>query len=348
MAESTDEKKKPKKTLPIIFGIIIISGTVYGIIKYIYALHHEVTDDAQIENDISPVIARVAGYVSKINFEENQPVSKGDTLIILDDHDLKIKVRQAEASLQMASAGINVVDANVATAKAAKQTAVAGVESAQVKARKASQDYSHYENLVKETAVSQQQFENSKADKDNAAALLNAALGTQTAEDAKIEAAKKQIPVAESFVAQKRADLDYAKLQLSYAYIIAPTSGFASRKNVQPGQYVNAGSPLFAIVSDSGAYIIANFKETQLTNMKKGQPVEIMVDAFPDTTLAGHVYAFSPATGAKFSLLPPDNATGNFVKVVQRIPVKILIDGGKAIKNKLIAGMSVKVAVKTD
>jgi membrane fusion protein (multidrug efflux system) len=134
---------------------------------------------------------------------------------------------------------------------------------------------------------------------------------------------------------------------LSYSIIIAPVSGHVSRKNIQPGQLVNAGSPLFAIVSDEDTYIIANFKETQLENMVAGQPVEINVDAFTDTILTGKIFSFAAATGAKFSLLPPDNATGNFVKVVQRIPVRISIDAGKEIKERLRPGMSVKVSVKT-
>ena len=173
-------------------------------------------------------------------------------------------------------------------------------------------------------------------------------MGQLSSEEAKIEAVKKQIAVSGSNVAQKKADLDYTNLQLSYSVIISPARGFVSRKNVQPGQLVNAGAPLFAIVSDEDIYIIANFKETQLMKMEKGQPVEIKVDAFPDTLLDGEINTFSAATGAKFSLLPPDNATGNFVKVVQRVPVKILIKTGKEMKAKLRPGMSVKVDVKVD
>lgn len=346
--ENNEIKKKPKKPLPIIFGLIILSGAIWGISKYIYAKHHEVTDDAQIESDISPVLTRVTGYVGKINFEDNQFVKEGDTLIILDDRDLKIKVLQAEAAYEMAAAGTLVVHANISTAIAALQTAKAGVESARVHVWKTTQDFKHYQNLLNETAISQQQFENSKEEKESADAQLNVALGQQNSEESKIEAAKKQVAVSASYVAQKKADLDFAKLQLSYSFIIAPANGYVSRKNVQPGQLVNAGSPLFAIVSDEGIYIIANFKETQLMKMENGQPVEIKVDAFPDTILKGEINTFSAATGAKFSLLPPDNATGNFVKVVQRVPVKILINTGKEMKTKLRPGMSVKVFVKVD
>lgn len=346
--ENTEEKKKTKKTLPIIFGIVILTGALWGISKYFYSLHHEVTDDAQIESDISPVLARVSGYVNKINFEDNQFVKEGDTLLMLDDRELKIKELQAEAAYKMALAGISVVHSNISTAIASLKTANAGIESARVRVWKTTQDFNHYQNLLNETAISGQQFETAKADKENSDAQLNIALGQKYLEEAKIESAKKQIAVAESNVAQKKADLDFAQLQHSYSYIIAPVSGNVSHKNVQYGQLVNAGSALFAIVSDQGIYIIANFKETQLMKIEKGQSVEIKVDAFPDSLLKGEINTFSAATGAKFSLLPPDNATGNFVKVVQRIPVKILIHTGKEMQAKLRPGMSVKVSVMLD
>jgi membrane fusion protein (multidrug efflux system) len=147
-------------------------------------------------------------------------------------------------------------------------------------------------------------------------------------------------------VTLKHADLDYAKLQLSYATIIAPASGLASKKSIQPGQLVNAGANLFAIVSNNSVYVVANFKETQLEQMQKGNSVEVIVDAYPNTKLEGTIDNFSAATGAKFSLLPPDNATGNFVKVIQRVPVKIILKNSEALKDKLRPGMSVKVSVK--
>ncbi len=346
--ENNEEKKPKKKIMPVILGLIILSGAVYGISKYRYSLHHEVTDDAQIEGDINPVIARVAGYVKQINFEENQFVEKGDTLVTLDDQDLQIKMQQAEAALENAEATVLVAEANANAASAGLQTSKSGVEAAKVKAWKSAQDFNRYQNLLNDTAITQQQFESAKAEKEGSEAQLNVALGQQSSSGVMIAAAEKQVAVARSLVAQRKADLNYAKLQLSYASIVAPVSGFASRKNIQPGQLVNAGSPLFAIVTDTGVYIIANFKETQLTKMQKDQPVEIKVDAYPDTTISGKVYGFSPATGAKFSLLPPDNATGNFVKVVQRLPVKILIDAGKELKERLRPGMSVKVAVAID
>lgn len=337
-----------KKMLPVILAIIVIASLAFGISKYIYAQHHEDTDDAQIDNDISPVLARVSGYVNEIRFEDNQKVNKGDTLIKLDDRDLQIKVEQALAALENAKAGISVSNANVSSAMANIETTKANVEAAKVRVWKATQDFTRYQNLMAEHSVTQQQFDIAKAEKETAEAGLQTALKQQQATVMQGKSTQELVSASQSVIAQRQADVDFAKLQLSYACIIAPASGVASRKNVQPGQLVNAGTPLFAIVNDENIYVIANFKETQLTKMHEGLSVEVIADAFPKNKMQGTVYRFSAATGAKFSLLPPDNATGNFVKVVQRIPVKIKLTGDKEVLARLRPGMSVGVSVNLD
>ena len=321
--ESEKNTTPKKKILPVILALIVIASVAFGISKYVYSQHHEDTDDAQIDSDISPVIARVAGYVNEIQFEDNQHVNKGDTLIKLDDRDLQIKVQQAEAALANASANVPVAKANVVTAEANQSTAKTAIDAAKIRVWKATQDMNRYTNLIADKSVTQQQFDAVKAEKESAEAALQTTIKQQQATTAQIGSVQQMIAVANSSLQQRQADVDYAKLQLSYATIIAPASGLASKKNVQSGQLVNAGTPLLSIVSDENIYVIANFKETQLTKMKEGLAVEIKTDAFPDENIEGTIYRFSAATGAKFSLLPPDNATGNFVKVVQRIPIKI-------------------------
>ncbi|MBP6428584.1 MAG: HlyD family secretion protein [Bacteroidia bacterium] len=345
--ENTAPKKK-NKVLPIILVLVVCTVGIYAFNKISYARHHEDTDDAQLDNDINPVLSRVAGYVDQIRFEDNQLVNKGDTLVLLDDRDLEIKVEQAAAALENAKAAVSVAEANVSSAIANFETAKSTVESSRIRVWKSSQDFTRFQNLLNDKAVTQQQYDAAKAEKETADAQQSISQRQQNAASAMIDAAKKQITVANANVSQKQADLDYAKLQLSYATIIAPATGIASKKNIQQGQFVNAGSSLFAIVADNNVYVLANFKETQLEKMQKGNPVEVIVDAFPDTKLEGTVYNFSAATGAKFSLLPPDNATGNFVKVIQRIPVKIALKGLETLKDKLRPGMSVKVSVKID
>ncbi len=345
--ENTAPKKK-NKVLPIILVLVVCIVGIYAFNKISYARHHEDTDDAQLDNDINPVLARVAGYVDQIRFEDNQLVNKGDTLVLLDDRDLQIKVEQAAAALENAKAAVSVAEANVSSAIANFETAKSTVESSRIRVWKSTQDFTRFQNLLNDKAVTQQQYDAAKAEKETADAQQSISQRQQSAASAMVDAAKKQITVANANVSQKQADLDYAKLQLSYATIIAPATGIASKKNIQQGQFVNAGSSLFAIVADNNVYVLANFKETQLEKMQKGNPVEVIVDAFPDTKLEGTVYNFSAATGAKFSLLPPDNATGNYVKVIQRIPVKIALKGLETLKDKLRPGMSVKVSVKID
>lgn len=340
--------KKKKKIFPIVLMAVIVIGIIFGFTKYLYSLHHEETDDAQIDNDINPVITRITGYISDIRFEENQAVKKGDTLVLIDDRDLQIKLAQAMAGLENAKASLSVAESNVSSAIANYQTAKSTAELAKIKVWKSTQDFTRFQNLINEKAVTQQQFDGAKAEKETADGQQLIANNQQTVASSLVEAAKKQILVANAMINQKQVDVDFARLQLTFATILAPANGIASKKNIQPGQLVNAGSPLFAIVADSNLYVVANFKETQLEKMNKGNTVEVIVDAFPKTKFEGTVYSFSAVTGAKFSLLPPDNATGNFVKVVQRIPVKIAIKVSDELKNKLRPGMSVKVSVHID
>lgn len=343
------ETKKPRKLiLPIILGLIVVAGVGYGISKYFYSLHHEYTDDAQIDGDISPVVARVTGYVDSILFEENQLVKKGQVLIKLDDRDLQIKVEQAQAALDNAIASVSVAKANVSTTQSSNSAVQSSIDNAKIKLWKATQDFNRYQNLLNDHSVTQQQYDAVKADKESAEAQLAMAEKQLTTGQVQTQATSQQINVAQSTVTAKQADLDYAKLQLSYATIVAPATGVASKKSVQPGQLIQAGQTLFNVVSDSSVYVVANFKETQLDEMKQGQKVSIEIDAFPKEDITGTVYSFSPATGAKFSLLPPDNATGNFVKVIQRVPVKIKLDASKEILRVLRPGMSARVTVNLD
>ncbi|HTI59995.1 HlyD family secretion protein [Mucilaginibacter sp.] len=343
--EQETPAKKPNRVLPIILGIILIGGIIFGIKEYIYYSKHIDTDDAQIDGDISPVVARVGGYVDSIFFEENGHVEKGQVLVKLDDRDYKVRVEQALSAKQTASAGVNVGQSQISATAANSSSARAQVASAAAKLEKANKDYARYANLVKDGSVTQQQFDQVKSDRDVAEATYRAAQDQYKAALEQVGTTQSQLKVTNVGVNQRQADVDYAKLQLSYTTITAPASGIASKKNIQIGQLVQPGQTLFSIVNDNSVYITANFKETQLTNMKNGQKVDIEVDAYPDMKLHGKVYNFSGATGAKFSLLPPDNATGNFVKVVQRIPVKIKINASKDTLTMLRPGMSVNVSI---
>ncbi|RCH53805.1 HlyD family secretion protein [Mucilaginibacter hurinus] len=337
--------KKKSKVIPIVLGIVLLGGIIFGVKEYIYYSNHEDTDDAQIDADISPVVARVGGYVDTIFFEENTHVNKGQLLIKIDDRDLKVKVEQAEAAQSGANAGIDVGQSQISATAATSAGAKAEVTSAAARLEKVRKDYERYANLVKDGSITQQLFDQAKSDLQVAQATYRAAQEKYNATLEQVGTTRRQLEVTNTGADKTQADVDYAKLQLSYTQIKAPASGLAAKKNVQVGQLVQPGQTLFAIVNDNSLFITANFKETQLNKIRNGQTVNVEVDAFPDMELTGTVYNFSPATGAKFALLPPDNATGNFVKVVQRVPVKIKINATKEQLAMLRPGMSVNVSV---
>ncbi len=367
METTTNEVKAvPKKRNPvfiIVLAILVIGGGWFGYSKYKHGLHHEETDDAQISADISPVIPRVAGYVTEVRVSDNQRVKKGDTLVILDNRDYVIKLEQAEAALGIARSNLNNAQAvtnasrtNIATSQASVGTIDAQIESAKVNLWRASQDYDRYANLIKDHSITQQQFEQATAAKQLAERQLdilqqqkNQASQQTNAVAAQSTATASQINVAGATIRQKEVDVDAAKLNLSYTVITATQDGLVSKVNVQPGQFVNAGQGLFSIVHSDEVWVIGNFKETQLNKMTVGQKVIVKADAFSGHKFQAVVSSFSPATGSTFALLPPDNASGNFVKVVQRLPVKIeFTEKSDSLIKKLRPGMSVFVDVHLD
>jgi membrane fusion protein (multidrug efflux system) len=331
------------------------------------------TDNAQLETDISPVISKINGTVSKIFVADNQVVKEGDTILVLDDATYKIAVKQAEIAVLSAKkntslarsnkdvvgAAINSVTANSNAVAANLSSAQAGVNAANVKLEVTNKNYQRFKTLLEQKSITQQQFDGIKAERDANEQLLKIAEGQVSALQQQIAASKTQITstaananplnegigLAELNVKQAETNLEAAQLQLSYCVITAPSNGVVSKKNVQKGQVVSVGQPLMAVTNNTMVWVVANFKETQIKNMKVGQEAEIEVEAY-DKTFKGKVESFSQATGSKFSLLPADNATGNFVKVTQRIPVKIVITENNN-EYSLRAGMSVSVKVKT-
>ncbi len=353
-------KRKINKRFFIVLGLLVVVGGSFGITKYVHALHHEETDDAQAAANINPVIPRVGGYVAEVRVNDNQRVKKGDTLVVLDNRDQLIKLEQAEAALagarsnlEVARAGSATSMAHIATAQAQVGTADAQIEAARVNVWRTNQDYKRYANLIKDHSITEQQFEQAEAAKLSAERQLAvlqeqraAATRQRVAASSQSEASNSGISVADAVVRQRETEVDNARLILSYTVITAPSDGYMSKVNVQPGQLVQPGQTLFAVVEKDALWIVANFKETQLRKMKVGQEVIVHADAFPNHDFKAHVASFSPATGTSFALLPPDNASGNFVKVVQRIPVRIEFnDKNDPMLLQLRAGMNVDVDV---
>jgi membrane fusion protein (multidrug efflux system) len=345
-----------------ILALLALAAGTFGVRTYLFYEHHATTDDAQIDGTIDPVLPRVSGYVQEVRVKENQHVNAGDVLVVIDPSDLQAKVDQEQAALLNARAAVSVAQAAVASARATlagmrAKTASneADLTAARTRQEQAAADLARYRSLVDKEEVSRQQYDAARATADASRAAAGAArattessrAGAQSAA-AQLQVAERQVGAAEAQVAQHQATLEAAKLQLSYATIKAPASGFVSKKNVEVGQLVQVGQPLMAVVLGHDTWVTANFKETQLTKMQPGQTAEIEVDAYPGVTFHGRVESLSAATGARFSLLPPDNATGNFTKVVQRVPVKVVFTDPPDPRRPLRVGMSVNVVVNLD
>ncbi|MDP4220819.1 MAG: HlyD family secretion protein [Bacteroidota bacterium] len=317
---------KKKTILSTLLGVVLLGGAGFGLNEFSYYGRHVDTEDAHIDAEISPVIARIGGYIDSVRFVDNQRVNKGDTLVVLDGRDFLVKLEQAEASLTSSTSSAKVSEANIMTSEATIGAATADVAAAKSMLANAS----------------------TQSERDAARAQLNSMLARLKVAQKQADSYREQLKSTFSSIDMKKADIDYARLQLSYTIITAPVSGIVSKRMIQPGEYVQAGQSLFSIVNDTSIYVTANFKETQIERMRKGQHVDLHIDAYPDASFEGEVSSFSPATGSTWSLLPAENATGNFVKVVQRVPVKVSIIGNSAQKRMLKPGMNVKAIVSLD
>ncbi|WP_158729126.1 MULTISPECIES: HlyD family secretion protein [unclassified Flavobacterium] len=358
------EKKKTNTKFIIILVALVVLGGAYGTFKYMHSLAHEETDDAQIEKKMNPIIPRVSGYVDKVYIKDNDFVKKGDTLFTIDKRDYLLKIDEATAALVGAEGNLEVSKADIGSALASISVSDANVlfaggniQTAKIRLDRATSDYIRYENLYKSHSITKQQYEQALAAKleaENQVRVLQqqerASAFQKSVTVAKSKVSNKQTEVAAANIKRARALLDAAKLNLSYTVITAAIDGQVSKIDIQPGQLVQPGQSLFYIINNNEAWVVANFKETQLNKMVVGQKVTVKVDAYPDYDFQGTLTSFSPATGSKFSLLPPDNATGNFVKTIQRLPVKISLDAtNDTEKIKLLRpGMNVDVDVRID
>ncbi len=356
-----EDKKKTNKKFLLIFGALILLGGTYGGYKYMHALAHEETDDAQIEKNMNPIIPRVSGYIAKVYVKDNEPVKKGDTLFTIDNRDYLVRLEEANAALAAAQSNLAVSKADVGSAEATisvseanVQSAGGNIETAKIRLTRAQNDFERYSNLYKNRSITKQQFEQAEAAKLEAESQLRILQQQQRASayqksvtQARSNVAGKQTEVAAANIKSAQAKRDAAQLNVDYTVVTAAIDGQVSKIAIQPGQFVQPGQSLFYIISNQDVWVVANFKETQLSKMTVGQKATIHVDAYPDTDFEGTVTSFSPATGSRFSLLPPDNATGNFVKTIQRLPVKIsLTAANDAEKVKLLRpGMNVDVDV---
>lgn len=330
----------------IIASVVVVGLAIWGIRTMLYQWQFEDTNDAQVDEYINPVVAKVTGYIQEIRYEENQAVKKGDTLVIIDNSEYAAQQQEAAASLLNAKAQQTIVASNVNTSAQTAKVYQSQIAAAKAKLVHQEQEYDRYKKLFDEESATRQQLERVEAALAVARSDYNAAVDAYQASLAKINDAKVQQSALDAEIKRRAAVVTKNDLNVSYTIITAPYDGKMGRRTIQPGQLVQAGQVMAYIVDwEAGKWVVANFKETQIRHMHVGETASIIVDAFPGKKLKGKIESLSGATGSRFSLLPPDNATGNFVKIAQRIPVRIRLEGSPAELRDLSAGMNVNVSV---
>jgi len=338
---------KVKKGLPriIILGLVLLVAIFYGWKKISFAINHESTDNAQVETLLVPVLPRVSGYVKEIAVRDFDSVKTGQLVARLDDAEMQSMLTQMRADYASA-------EADLANAKAALNNAIVSlkvnrgsIELNDIRVQKAEKDYNRDKNLIAEQAITQRQLDDSKFSVESASKQLDNSRSDLAAAESRIGVLQALVKKSEAAMESKKAQIDQQLLKLSYTSIFAPLGGKIGKKNISEGQYVQAGAPLFTIVNDTTYWIVANFKESQIRKLHPGMQVDIELDAYPKLEIKGRVETLSDATGARFALIPPDNASGNFVKVTQRIPVRINISETEKYRDILRAGLSANVSI---
>jgi len=326
--------------------VLLVAAADFGYRYWTVGRYLESTDDAYVKADFTTVAPKVSGYIGEVLVKDNEPVKAGQILARIDNRDFRTALDQAKADVETADASIHDFDAQLALQQSVIAQQKANISAASATLKYAKQDHTRYRDLMQTGYGTVQRYQSAEA-------MLQEAVAKLQQSRAGLAAAKKKLSVLNSQRGKAKAQRDkalatehQAELNLSYTVIKAPVDGTVGARSLRVGQYVQAGTQLMAVVPLHAVYVVGNYKETQLTDMRAGQPATITVDGFPDVKLKGHIDSLSPASGLEFSLLPPDNATGNFTKIVQRVPVKIVIDDNK-LTGLLRPGMSVEPTVDT-
>jgi len=344
--ESPEQDKKKFNPLFVIAIVVIAIAAFLGIKNLIHNLRYEITDNARSEAAGIPVISRISGYVDSLSITDFSQVKEGMPLVSIDSREFILAEQQAEADVQSAEAELLNANAGKKNAEAALQVAQTNKELQKIKTDKAIADYNRDKALFNDGSITQKQIDDSRINMEAMLKSLDVTSDQIKVAMAQQETAVSMVKRAEALKETRKAMLDQAKLRLSYCSISAPATVKIGKCNINIGQFLQAGQTLFTIVNSEKFWVVANFKETQLKSLKEGGEANLIVDGFPDQKITGRIASLSEATGSRFALLPPDNATGNFVKVTQRVPVKIAIENFSEYKNMLRAGMSVTVEVK--
>jgi len=336
-----------KSLLMLLPALLLAAGAYWGWQWWRDWRFLQSTDDAYIASDISLISPKIEGYIKEVRVEENQHVTSGQVLFVIDDSDFAAKVAQASAAVASEEAMVATFATRHDYQLAMINQAAAATHSTEAEVNRANLDQQRYVALATSEIATKQRYETAAADATKAAANLLRAQAALEAEKQQLAVLDAQKREEEARLLQTRATLRLAQNDLDNTVIRAPVDGIVGNRAGQTGQYVKPGTQLLSLVPLPRVYVTANFKETQLTLMRPGQPVQVSVDAYPDRIIEGHVESFAPASGAEFSLLPPDNATGNFTKIVQRVPVRISLPANGPLSSLLRPGLSVVVSVDT-
>jgi membrane fusion protein, multidrug efflux system len=340
-------KKKMKLAYNIVVGLLLVGCIVWVCGKFVHFGNVEFTDNAQVKQQIVPVNSRVQGFIKKIYFKEYQRVRKGDTLVVIEDVEYRYRVAQAEADYRNAIIGKKAMGTTILTTQSNIGVTEAGIEESRVRLENAKKEYNRYKNLLAQKSVTQQQFDAASANYEAAKARYDQMQRQRTTTSLVKNEQTLRLDQNDAGIKLAKAALELARLNLSYTVVVAPCDGVTGRKNIEEGQVIQPGHALLDMVNDTEKWVIANYKETQTANICEGQSVNITVDAIPGIAFRGTVKSISRATGASFSLLPQDNSAGNFVKVEQRIPVRIEFANSnkKHDLERLRSGMNVECEV---
>lgn len=341
--------KNKRRVIPNFFiALALLAGIAWVCERFIHLSGTEYTDNAQIKQHLTPVSTRVQGFIKKIYFEEYQTVKRGDTLAVIEDTEYRLKVMQAEANYQNALAGKTAMLTTINTTQNNILVTEAAIEEQRVRLQNAETDYNRYQELLKGEAVTPQQFDRVKTDYAATQARYEQLLRQRESTALLKQEQIQRLEQNESAIKLAEAALNLAKLNLSYTIIRATTDGVTGRKKIHEGELVQSGQTLVTLVDGTEKWVIANYKETQTTDMREGQLVEVKVDAIPNVKYKGRITSISDATGSFYSVIPQDNSAGNFVKVEQRIPVRIDFTDRNRPEDlqRLRAGMNVECYIK--
>ena len=342
--DGEDHRPSYKKKRVIVPAITAVVFFLTGIYFMVHALHFQSTDDAFVEGHIVSVAPRVSGPVIEMLIDDNKPVKKGDLLIVIDPNDYEAKLAQSKAQLAQAKAALNISEKDITRSESSLEESAHDIASTTSKLDFAKKDFKRYSAMYKEGIASKQDYDSSKTALTVAKSNHNSAIERRRAAKAMLESSKAKKEASLADIEKLEAQVKTDELNLSYTKIYAPQDGLITNRTVELGNYLQTAQPMFAIVPQK-VWVVANFKETQLTYMKPGQPVSIKIDTYPGKKFKGKVDSIQRATGAKASLFPPENAVGSYVKIVQRVPVKIVFEEDISNYN-IVPGMSVVPEVK--